>query len=315
MIANILTRMGPAASEAIPILIDIKENLDPVSKISAASALYCIGYNKTENLEWLLDRLNNETDQSILVSIVDNLRLIGPDARGAIPRLIEFANEPTGWTWHYSIYALVDIEGSGDTVIPILTAKLKDDSEYIRERSVEMLLDLSKRIDISGAIPALLESLNDEDYIRETACMILAGYGSYGERVVPVLLDLFAENPDQIWNIFETLSKIGLPAADRAESLVLDVIREHNPDTMWIAVNTYSDIWGATETLLEILLDTISRPDYQESYSAADKLAELGAQAASTLPTLRGLLDNNETNREYVQMAIDAIEADIQNQP
>ena len=314
-VAGTLARIGPSASEAIPILIEMRENTEGTSQICATGALCCIGYNKEEMLDWLLERFYSETNNDLLFVIADNLWLIGPDAEDAIPRLIELADNPGFLTWYYSSQVIVDIEGSGDTVLPIIIERTKLEDEYHREEAVRILYDLCNIINISDAIPVILDLLNDTSFeVRKNSCMTLVEYGGFGEQVVPVIVDLLTEDPEQEIYLISLIRDIGMPYADQAESVVLSLLRENDQLCISNKFQIYYDLWGASENLLDILLELVSDPNSPCNNFSGSWLSDLGEEASPVLPKLYELLESDDSRfRTNIQSVINTIESDMEN--
>ena len=84
-IYNLLTDLGPEATDAIPALIDVLKNKSPHAE-QAAYTLGCIGPAARAAVPTLLDALDSGNERA-QVEAVMALGKIGPDARDALPAL------------------------------------------------------------------------------------------------------------------------------------------------------------------------------------------------------------------------------------
>ena len=310
-----LRQIGPDASDAIPYLIEMRENQPGIPEICATTGLYGIGYNSDEMVDWLVERLSTETDILLLPILVENLIHVGPDASDAVSKLIELSDHPDMMTRYYARDAIAAIEESQDTVIQLMIDRLGIEVEYDREEAAREFYHMADEADISMAIPAIRESLNDESRtVRNLACMTLIEYGGFNEEVVPVIIGLLELDYDQGTSIVRLLLDIGQPTADPAESAVLNMILGTNSNNIQQSILVYKDLWGVTDRLIDTLLDLAMDFDNTWYFHGFNALGEIGADAASTLPTLRTLLDHeNRAVRESAQRTVDSIESAMEN--
>src|SRR5262249_34652027 len=93
--ATALFRLGPAAREAIPALIEaLRHDKDPVGRRRAAEALGRIGPAAKEAVGALVEVLQKDPDDTLRYHVATALGDIGPEARAAIPALLAFLTDP-----------------------------------------------------------------------------------------------------------------------------------------------------------------------------------------------------------------------------
>jgi len=131
-------------------------------------------------IAFLVKALESE-DNHIRYYAALHLGKIGPDAKVAVPTLIELIDDEYMGTM--AIEALGDI--GGRVAVPALTEALKDkDLQFSAAKALEKIGP-----DAKVAVPALIEALKDEDF-RVNAARILGSIGTNAKAAVPALIEL-----------------------------------------------------------------------------------------------------------------------------
>ena len=111
---------------------------------------------------------------------------IGPDAKGALPAIVDTLSDGAQGNWvvrQACVYALVHIGLEADVMLPTMYALLDDNSLTVRGAAVDVLLPFGTRI-----VPDFVEILVSND--RDAARMAQSALRRIGEPAVPALSQL-----------------------------------------------------------------------------------------------------------------------------
>jgi HEAT repeat protein len=217
-----LQKFGPRAVDALPLLKKLLENDVPILRISAARAIAEIGIGQQAEIDAVIpvlitglqspqrdiatdaihglavigepvvaaiqDLLNSSDAQSVR-NACDALAAIGPKDASVIEKLVALTkSENNSLRWH-AINALGEVGPSSRSIVPILIAGLQDPDSHVRF-SAEQALHKMGRL----ALPALIESLNEEKSQRIVAA-IIGGMGPAADAAIEPLSRLL-HSPD-----------------------------------------------------------------------------------------------------------------------
>lgn len=120
------------------------------------------------------------------------LEKIGPDARGAIPALLEAAKDPNPEFRHQVLGAFVAIAPDSPEVHDLFSALLED-SDLLTQRVVMMKLQSMG----PSAVPILIRALSHRDAaVRHESTEALALLGSDASDAIGALLETWLHDPD-----------------------------------------------------------------------------------------------------------------------
>lgn len=208
-----LGRLGPAASAALPTLIDLVEKGD--LDFICPQALVRIDPEGRVCIPALITALKNQ-DSSIVQEACESLGILGPRAARAVPALIEavFRDHDLRVGEEHpnvsAVKALVRIRPAAGVAIPRLIETLKivrksEDNELAGDRFV--VAEAAARAlgafgpEARDAVPALIRVLeshakDDEDWqLRREAAIALGRIGPDARVAIPVLRRILDEHP------------------------------------------------------------------------------------------------------------------------
>lgn len=301
-----LGQFGPAASDAVPLLIERLDDRDereivmplpprPLSSeetaqleearklfqqfggvpSAAVGALGQIGPSARAALPALLAHLMNK-DGSSWRDIVRTLGAIGPDAGASIPALVKLLDKKP------DCYGAAEaLARMGEPGAEALAAALKnEDANY----AAELELGRAGR----SAIPSLIRALGDDDAdVRRSAAKALGENGSRAASAVPALVDA-VKNRSPLAS--EALVQIG-PAA-------IPPLVEMLKSTEWRTREVVSRALGGMGTdaapATQDLAAALEGGSPQSREAAAWALGRIGPAAKSATPALKKLLDDGD---------------------
>ena len=311
--------IGPAASDAIPALVDALNDPSEFVRICSASSLYLIGHDKDNMIKYLVDRLRQETptqmNMDLLGAIADHLGRIGPDASAALPKLKELANYDHHLVSGPARNAIIRIEGSAESVIAILIQQLQTGDEERRKDAINTLSGLRGAHDISKAVPALVDILDETNgYEAYRLCETLVFVGGFNEKVTSAIIRQIEDREDYYISCMLLLPRIG-PEAKAAMPALKKLIENDFGGGFSSAATVYAELGGDMDWLIPRIIDKL----YAQNTGTNTRdiaiwvLRDLGPKASAALPALRDIAARG-TDREkgFAEEAIAAIEGDDQ---
>jgi HEAT repeat protein len=182
--AAALGREKGAAEPAIGDLIALLRDPDPRPRAAAAQALGQLGPTA---LSALTQNLASATGTALLLSI-QALGAHGPDARDAVPALLEKLDGPRT----VRLAVIKSVGRIGASAVSTVTSALQDPMPAVRSGAADILADLGRAS--APAVPALTTALDDaEASVRSAAAFALGKTGAAG---APALTKLRAMNAD-----------------------------------------------------------------------------------------------------------------------
>jgi HEAT repeat protein len=325
--------IGPAASDAVPALLEIKEKGGEVS-YCAASSLYLIGYEKENNVQFLENELeressnvtiypsfdalsgasqdvmfNTEGQEHNTAKVADHLGRIGPDARDALPRLIELTRDGSRELRQSARQAIAGIVGKPDMEIGILADMLESNAPDIRDEAIQAL-SWMRSDDISLAVPALVDALSKPGDNQYMLIDLLLFIGGHEDEIISAVNEDIKNRTDQFEQLATLVStRIG-PRANALLPAVKGLI-EGDPKDVSNGVFVYMHIGGDTDWLVPKLIEwTRSETTSTNVVDVAIwGLRDIGPDASAALPRLREIAQSgDERRRSFAQEAIAAIE-------
>ena len=155
--ARALGKIGPAAKEAIPVLLEMLSDTGLNSNVGAAAA-DAFGLIEPQPVPYFMKALKGG-DIEARCNAAGALGNLGPAAKEAVPPLIEAAEDPDPELRRCAIHALGKIGRAAAAAVPVLAAALTDKSPLLRSYAAEAL----ERIATPAALKALEKTKNNED--------------------------------------------------------------------------------------------------------------------------------------------------------
>jgi HEAT repeat protein len=225
----------------------------------------------------------------------------GPDARPAIPALIEAALDDPAAAQEFAraILATKDLDAcaalfadprmperqrfgealaaAGVDALPHFDKLRRHADPAVRRESVRLFARLGK-----AAVPWLLEAAEDKDAAVANAALRSLGRAVPSEVAIPVLVRALGDDALRDAAV-QTLRSHGAAARDALDALAADPRPE-------VRAAAFSLLAPLGETAVARVTEALGDPDPTVRASAASALGRLGAEATPALPGLRALL-------------------------
>ncbi len=168
-----------------------------------------------ENLNILIDAVKEIGRNGNWYQAVQALTVIGPDAKQALPALLQALDDPNGQNYAYNLAPAIAHMGP-DAVGP-LVKNLASTNQQLQSASRQALQMIGP-----AAAPKLTPLLKDGDSrARIEVLTILGGYGALGKDALPAIVDLIkGADPATRNRALSLLGQVGSDAAEATPDLV-----------------------------------------------------------------------------------------------
>jgi HEAT repeat protein len=199
-----------------PIYREALKSTNTTARYQAVQALWELDPKSLkENIKILIDGLKEVGRGGNWYGTVQALAAIGPDAREALPALLEALEKPEGYNFAYNLAPAISRMGP-DAVEPLVKL-LSSTNEQLQMAGRQGLQMMG-----SDAVPALIPMLkNNDTRVRMEVLTILASHGSAGSDSVGQLIELVKGSDKTVRNrALGLLTQMGAEAAPAAPELV-----------------------------------------------------------------------------------------------
>lgn len=271
--AKALGGMGPAAKEAIPLLV---ANLRLMGEDERRETIDALGLMGRDAAKPLAEALGSG-DANVRSGAALALAQLGKDAQEAAPKVAELAVSEGDNKVRAALFSAVPKVGiEPKRAVELLIPGVTHDQEEVRHAATNALFLLQGGQEFRTA--ALVKLLKDPYPVwSQRAATVLGRLGSSAEAAVPALLEVGTKQnpPNPVY--FEALGQIGPAAVPN----VLRAVEKENPDALtrdhW-SVKCIQSIGGEAVQPLTVGL---SSKNLSVRLLAARGLGELGPAAAS----------------------------------
>ena len=292
-----LSRIGPAAADAVPALIEALRDTTEVIGKAAAEALGRIGPAAVDGVPALIAALSDD-NEAIRVAAVGALGRIGPAAADAVPALIEALSDDNDAIRVAAAKALSRIGLAAGDAVPALIEALRDAHAGVRKAAAEALGWIGPAA--GDAVPALIEALRDANAgVHVAAAKALSRIGPAAADVIPALIEALRDaNAGVRWSATWALSRIGPAAADAVPALI-GALRDAHAGVRRAAAEALGRIGPVAANAVPALIEALDDKHVGVRKAVAGALSGIGAAAAEAVPALIGALrDGGEGVRE-----------------
>jgi len=293
--AYLLGRIGPAARAAVPDLVAMYDKAKVMGRSNpAVGPLARIGPAEMV-LPVLLEALRaplRSPRSGQHDNAVRSIALLGPDARQAIPDLIQDLDGTLPGAGPSASAALHEI---GPETIPYLIEALGPAANGERRAgAAKTLAEFGPAA--KAAIPALQQALRDgESTVAVEAAFALCKVQSDTEAAIHVLLQALREDPRApagllpVENVASRMRSIG-PALKPFAPTLIGMLGENNPGLSRRIIPILSEMGPAAKGAVPALVELTQSEDPQLRDAATLALVEVGADAEIAVSALRDRL-------------------------
>jgi HEAT repeat protein/beta-lactamase regulating signal transducer with metallopeptidase domain len=207
-----LRRMRGDAKPALPSLLQVFKNTDPMTRSLAIGTVGQCGRGNKEAVAALIEALKDNI-ADLRIDAADALGWMDESAKPAIPALSNALSDKDTRVRASAIGALRSI-GAGAKAVRAVSRLLQDENDTVRNTAFKYLLDL-KPEEAKEAVPALIAALKDPSSNVLGIIHLLGRIGPPAKDAIPELTQLLrSDDPNMRESAMSALLKIG-PDAKR----------------------------------------------------------------------------------------------------
>lgn len=232
------------------------------------------------------------------------LQEIGPEAEAAIPALAAALNDSQDNIRHNAGGALI---GIGRPAVPVLTNALKHPEVRVRRIAVRDLADIGP--DAALAISELTEALRDADSeVREHAAEALGSIGPEAGPAVPSLIEALNDDVESVRR--EAAEALGWIGPEAREAIpALSEIAKDSQIGRW-AIDTLASMGNQA---VPALIQTLMHSDPGIRRQTVEALRQMGSEAKAAIPALlEALKDENRDVQNSAANSFDWLRSEAQ---
>ncbi|MBI1914238.1 MAG: HEAT repeat domain-containing protein [Planctomycetes bacterium] len=208
------------------------------------------------------------------------LGLMGEQAQGAIPALVDALRDEDVQVRRMITAALGEIGPPSRTAVPVLVNSLRDRNEVVRTRAAIALSEMGPAARV--AVPGLTAALKDHCLgVRRWATFALGEIGPKAAAAAPELLELFRD-PSIITRTLAlvALRKIGPSAL----SVLIPSLKDPHAGVRRLVASVLGRCATQTDLLTPVLREATADPDPSVRESVLEALQRLTANASAQPP-------------------------------
>ncbi len=252
------------------------------------------------------------------------LAVFGPEAKAAVPLLIQALQDPDSRLRMQVVSALAAVAPDSAAVRTALKDSLADQDSWVRLLAAARLRQISPPEDLEVVVDTLVELLavplpglsasaawelgqigprakpavpllaralkHPSSQLRENAVYALAAIGEGSEVAVPILLEALDDTNHLVrLSTVQALEEFG-PAARAAVPRLIEALKDGSESLRGKAALALGAIRAEPETVVPALAEALLKDDYALAGCAARALADFGPAAAPVAPQLAALL-------------------------
>ncbi|QDU95917.1 HEAT repeat domain-containing protein [Lignipirellula cremea] len=300
----VLADLGPVAAPAVPELVALLEDKEPVVRLQAILALGKIGPEAKAACPGLVKALENDKWESVQYAATYALATIG-DKDSCEAAIRQAGLHGDDFQAVASAWALVQLNPNNEELkkkaVKLLVQALKNSNSHVRRAAARALFEIKASGEMIG--PAIISALEDAD--PEVVSNAVRSIVALGPSIVDQV-DEGLENDKLRMMTARILYRLGPDAADAVPELIeaLEAAGDDKEDNDFREVAQFAlgRIGAASAPAVEVLVDSLDSDDPEVQGSAIFALAKIGPGAQAALPALKEKL-NSENRREKLLSA------------
>jgi HEAT repeat protein len=229
IVPGVLADIGSNSATATPILKEMFEKETKWAWRCALAVDLCkIDSQQAEAFDFLMKSLTNFNDVRQIRLTAFYLPRIGPDAKRAIPTLLNALDTTNLDAWSMVLKSLRALGVSNEVVMPRVREKLTVSDEKLRLAAAEEVLIVDKANAQAQAV--LVALIKDHSALETTAIAALGRAGPAASSAIPVIVAaLDGTNPENWSEVPQALTNMGAPT-----TLFLSKLEDKTrPDIAW----------------------------------------------------------------------------------
>lgn len=255
---------------------------------SASLQIAWAGEYRAADVEECIRGLYSQADED-RASAGERLSEMGPDAKAAVPRLIEIVqSDPTMSVRGEAAKALGSIGKPAAAAVPSLIAFLKGKEGGLERAYAATALGniQSQPAQCLAVLTSVIQASDDDPTVRELSARALGDFGGEAAAAVPVLISAIKTgNKGMRDAASSSLAKIPAPASD--VPALIEMLSDEITSVRGAAAQSLVGAGAAAAPAVPALVKLLQDSDTSVRMSAVQALGALGKNARLALPQLR----------------------------
>jgi len=283
---NAIGIMGSQAQEALPTLIKALDDKEQFLREKLITAIFQVSPDGQVAIP-VFTKLLKDNDRDISIQAARYLGEYGDKAEKALPDIIELYKNSG---YYEDLAGVIGKFGSAaKAAVPALILALSDADSTKRLGALSALTKIGPA---PGVVPALLKIFKDEhDYNRLEVTRSISKFGPQ-PGVVDALISALDDKSNNVRGAaYKALADLG-PASKKAIPRLLEILRNDvgKNDNVGDTIGAI----GITPGLVDSLVSLFENKNYFVRRNSAYVLGKLGRTAEKAIPSLKGLLTDQE---------------------
>jgi HEAT repeat protein len=283
-VASILGDIGANAIDAGSDLAKLLKDAEPSVRAASATALGQIGNGVRDQLVPLI-RATDDPNQTVRNAATDAMGKIGPPTSQEIPKVLVLWQERDAAKRAAYLRLVQSLGPDSETAIGLYLPLLKDSDRSIRSQAIRALGQIGPKAHkevFGAALPILIGATRDESAeVRRAAVELTAQFGRKS-GAVPALLERLDDDAKEVRQAsMNALSSMEPGITQEELQLLRAALKGRQPDSRLFAAAQFVRLGPDTPGCLQDILAAANDPDYEVRRIVFIALARHGSNAST----------------------------------
>jgi HEAT repeat protein len=299
--AEALGKMGPIAEPAVPALLRATKDANPFVRLDSAIAIWKIEGNSAPCVPVFIGLLTQrwETRHARLLraATAEALGEIGPDARQAIPALIQVLTSGEGEARDQAVGALGKMGPVARAAEPELLKALNEEDAFFRIKVAEALARIGgPRTPVIWALVDVVKDASHPPFARELAMQALESCGPRAEGSTVALIEARSDSNPLVSGLAgEVLASLAPESSRNPVATLNAAMTSKDPHLRVVAAEGLWRISGQAEQAIPVLVEALTAQELLARRWAARALGDAKPEYGPVvLPALRDRLKDSD---------------------
>lgn len=299
--ASLMVQVGLDTATAQPILVAALAHDDLALKMQAAFTLAQRKLERDKVLPIFVDGLKHKSS-GVRLQAVQGVSMFGNGASAYAVDIAKMFKDSDSSVRQQSIYALQNVRGTPEAVIPILNGIFKDGAPEAKRAIMQMVYIYGDK-----SMDLIIDGLKDKDTsVRQQAIWAIRNVRGTPERMVPVLTDLFKDGDSSVKT---SVLSIAFIYGEKSLDIVTTGLKDKDGNVRQQAIWALHNVRGTPEKMVP-MLRTIFKEGDANARAAIIQVAHIYGVRGKEL-VMEGLKDKNTSVRQQAIYAISNIQGDL----
>jgi HEAT repeat protein len=281
----------PRPKETLPIFTAAMKDEDAQTRVHAAHAVWQINHKADEVMPVFIEVVKNEKEHALALNqTLTALNELGPEAKAAVPALVEQLKAPNNNLYVYGLASTLGTIG-GPAVPPLAELLANKDTD---PRILYPVIQALGRAGPEGAEPLIKAIDHDNVNVRAQVVMSVGQMGPGAKPAVPKLAELAKGGDANLRNnAINALVQLGIDGRAAAPALV-ENLKDPNQFIVTQSLQALRNMQPDAKSVAPALEELLKSTNPYQRAMAADALVALDQENKAALPVLIELLGDKQ---------------------